>query len=630
MKLTLEIAEAIAKGQSITKTWDQATINQEIDNLTDKNVEQIVNTLFPSGIPTDVRFYESLVSLPHYTGFSPSANSFLTRIWRSAYKQASSDGQISLLQSLLKGNNGIFWMGIRCLPGFLPQIESEPQFLSSWLVAMSERVGRDLAGGDFYIAVQQYAYQSPKTALVILKKYLDDGLAEPSITLAAIILGAIRAASVEGRISTRTVSKWERMLKNGLNVEWRVCRHRSWTVSFDLGAISIEQLGIQLNEMLRGLPAEVDEAFSTVYRCMLGKLEDLGFINFAINWFIDNASTKIPPASKHYVICAMHRLSYRGRKTKAAVDISTMNDLIVAVQPIPIENEGTWSELEYYLVDRLNDGQESLLTILERLADINMEGLSAQLSGDKSRYLISEMNKTNVEQIITSLLVSKDGAKRRLSIDFIYKLDKVLLSEQVLANIDEVQLRIILLEFIRAPLWEEKAAELFLTIEPYFNQASQELQDLFRKEMRLQAINYPISCLERWKKVQAPSELLQYVISTAENYFKRLMDINDSPARSFCFPKCKEFDEKAKRSLSNQISEGMRQHSVLVSLVKHVQMVYGSTWCSLLNGQLNEESRFAEFQESMEFPRVESIDPEGMRMRRIQASLELRRLEEQS
>ena len=382
--------------------------------------------------------------------------------------------------------------------------------------------------------------------------------------------------------------------------------------------------------MLRGLPAEVDEAFSTVYRCVVGKLEDTGFIDFAINWFINNTSTKIPPASKHYVISALVSLSHQGRKPKAAVDISTMNNLIIAVQPIPIENEGTWSELEYYLVDRLNDGQESLLTILERLADTNMQGLSAQIAGGKFQYLISEMNKTSVEQIITSLLVSKNRAKRRLSIDFIYKLDKVFLSEQVIANIDEIQLKMILLEFIRAPLWEEKAAELYLMLEPYFNQASQELQKLFNEEMSLQAINYPISCLERWKKVETPSELLQQVISKAENYFKRLMDINDSPARGFFFPKYKEFDEKARRSLSNQISEGMRKHSVLISLVKHVQMVYGSTWCTLLNGQLDKETRLAEFQETMEFPRVESIDPEGMRMRRIRASLELQRLEEQS
>jgi hypothetical protein len=628
MKLALKIADAIAKGQNIAKTWDEATIRQEIDNLTDGDIGQIVKTLFPLGIPIDAGFYESLDSLPHYIGFGPSQNSFLTRIWQSAYKQVPPESQKSLLQSLLEGDNRFFWTGIRCLPGFLPQIEVEPLFLSGWLVAMSERVGRDLAGGDFYVAVQQYAYQSPKAALAILKNYLDDGLTEPRITVAAIILGANRAASVEGRISASAMSKWERMLKNSLKVEWRICRHRSWTVSFDLGAVSTEQLGNQLNEMLRGLPEEVDEAFSTVYRCMLGKLEDPVFISFAVDWFINNASTKIASASKHYVICTMHRLSYRGRKTKAPVDISTMNDLIIAVQPIPIENEGTWSELEYYLVDRLNDGQESLLAILERLADVNMDGLSAQLAGDKFQYLISEMNKNNVEQVITSLLVSKDRAKRRLSIDLLYKLDKAPLSEHILGNIDETQLKMILLEFIRKPLWEEKAAELFLTIEPYFNQASQELQDLFKNEMRLQAINYPISCLERWKKVQAPSELLRGVITTAESYFKKLADIHDSPARSFCFPKFREFDEKAKRSLSNQISEGIRRHSVIASLVKHVQMVYGATWCDLLNGQLNEESHFSKFEDSVEFPRVESIDPEGMRIRRINASLALQRLEE--
>ena len=51
MRLALEIAEAVAKGQDIAKTWDEATIRQEIDNLTDEDIDQIVKTLFPLGIP---------------------------------------------------------------------------------------------------------------------------------------------------------------------------------------------------------------------------------------------------------------------------------------------------------------------------------------------------------------------------------------------------------------------------------------------------------------------------------------------------------------------------------------------------------------------------------------------------
>ena len=93
MELALKIADATAKGQNITKTWDEATIRQEIDNLTDEDIDQVVNILFSSGIPTGVGFYESLDSLPYYVGFGPSANNFLTRIWKSVYKQVSPESQ---------------------------------------------------------------------------------------------------------------------------------------------------------------------------------------------------------------------------------------------------------------------------------------------------------------------------------------------------------------------------------------------------------------------------------------------------------------------------------------------------------------------------------------------------------
>ena len=40
-------------------------------------------------------------------------------------------------------------------------------------------------------------------------------------------------------------------------------------------------------------------------------------------------------------------------------------------------------------------------------------------------------------------------------------------------------------------------------------------------------------------------------------------------------------------------------------------------------------SEMKEFHEDMEFPRLESIDPEGMKIRRMRAALELRQMEAQ-
>jgi len=623
----LEIAAAIASGQNITKAWEETAISQEITGLSKGDIRQIINALFPSGIPVSITFYESLVSLQHYIGFRAQSHSLLARIWQMAYNQLSGDNRIQLLQLLPQGDNRGFWMSVSCLPEFLPEVKVEPKFLSSWLVAMAERVGQDLAGGPFYLAVQKHACQSPRIAFSVFEKFIRDGLAEPRLTLGAIILGAVRSILETGKISKQRVKKWERTLKNSPHIELRLCRHRSWAVSYNLGTIPIKQLQVQLDEMLDGSPQEVDEAFNTVYHCLLGNSENSSFVQFATNWLVDNASAAIPGVAKHYVMSAVHHLSYRVKKSPGDFDVSTMNKLIAAIQPIPEENQGTWSELEYYLVARLHEGQESFGAIMGELADVNAEGLSAQFSGGEFRYLVSEMSKSNVETPLTKLILSKDRRKRRLAMDILRRIDKVQLSQQILDSANEVQLKTILLEFTATFLVEKGIAEFLLALEPSFNQAGQNLRDQFIREVTFQAINYPYSCLKTLKDIQNPPSLIQNAISAAERYFDKLRKIEDSPAVSFYFPRFKEMDEKKNRALAEQVSKGMREQSVLIPLLKHVEIIYGSTWSNLIGGKLSDDSRFAEFREAMEFPRLESIDPEGMKIRRIQAVLELQQLE---
>jgi len=268
--------------------------------------------------------------------------------------------------------------------------------------------------------------------------------------------------------------------------------------------------------------------------------------------------------------------------------------------------------------------------MIETLAEVNPEGLSDQFTGGKFRYLISEMSKSNVEEPLTWLLISSNRRKRRLAMVIMQKLDTVKLSSKILDAANEVQLKTILLEFTTAFLVEKGIAEFLLSLEPYYSRASQTLKDDFCEQMTLQAINYPLSFLKNLKSIQHPTQLLQRVISSAETYFEQLRKVVGSPAVSFSFPGFKELDEKAKRAFSQKISESIREQSVLMSLVKHVQIVYGSSWSNLIDSKLSDDSKFTEFHESIEFPRLESIDPEGMKIRRIKAAIALKQLEAQS
>ena len=634
MKYLLQIALAIAqgkRGEEIEKMVQngQLKIEKEITMLSNNDIDKILDVIFPKGIPTDSSFYKSLARVKYYTGFKPVSQKLIEYLWIRAYNCLSQNKKINLLQSLVDEQQEGFWPAIHSLPKFVSSVKIAPQFAAIWFVQLAERVKGDLAGGYVFKAVKEYAYHFPSFGLKVFERYISEGLSEPRLNLAANLLGALRSSAFRGQISKGIIKKWENKLRNNPKTEFRLCYHKSWVTSFDLGTVSIEQLDAKLIEMLNGVPKEIDEAFNTVYRCLMGKLSDPDFVRFAMNWFSKNASSHIPPLAKYCVVDSVWRLCSPRRKESKLVEVSEANNLLIAIQPVPDDNLGTWHQIEYYLVDRLHEGIEVFEDILTKLTEVNSKGLLTQLE-ERFDYLKSEMSKLNIEELVTNWLVSLDHRKRRIGWLLFEEIKLPSLSEKILSKISEVQLKIALLEFIRNPFLGEKTSQFFLMLEPHFRNVSSQLREEFKQEMIIQAINYPKACLENWKKISNPSRLLQNVIKSAEAYFNNLKNIKDSPARSFSFPEYKTAVERSYREFSTQVVQGARKKLVFANLVKNVEIIYGSRWSIMVEGKLGEDAPFKQSESSVEFPRLEEIDPEGMALRRLQASVQINDLEKKN
>jgi len=614
MEYLLQIANAIAQGkrdetlQKMTRDQESA-IEEEITKLSAKDIDKILDIIFPKGIPFDSDFYNSVEELQYYAGFKPLSTTLVADLWVNAYYRLSPDKRMILLQSLLDENTGGFWTAIRSLPEFCTQIESEPQFTTVWFFEIANRV-----------------FHFPESGLKVFEKYVSEGLDELKLSLAAILLGTVRSRASQGYIAKESIKKWDDQLQNNPKTTLRLCYHRSLIASFDLGTISIKELDVKLSKMLNGDREEIEEAFNTVYRCLLGNLSDNDFVRFSMNWFSKNASGQIPDLAKYYVVSSMwHLCSTRGAESKL-VDSTEANNLLVAIQPIPNDNLGTWRQLDYYLVDRLHEGSTSFEDIFTKLVGVNAEGLLVQLKEGEFSYLKSEMVKYNIEELIVNYLISPDHKKRVIGKFLFQEVKMSSLSQEILSKADESQLKVALLEFIKQPFLGEKASQYLLFIEPRFRQVSSRLQKILKDEMVMQAINYPGACLERWKKINNPSELLQDVIKVAEEYFNSLNKIKDSPAISFSFVGYVKAVEIKDNEFSSQVARKAHEKSVFAKLVKNVQIIYGSRWSIYMEGNLGGDTSFSEISSSMEFPRLEIIDPEGMALKRLQVSAKIKDL----
>ena len=630
MKYLLQIAAAISQNkrdEALHKlTHDhEKEIEKEMSELASEDIDKVLETIFPHAIPINSSFYNLIDDFQYYTGFKPLSRTLISSIWVQTYNRMAPVDQQKLLKSLLADHVGGFWSAIHSLPEFCSQIKLEPSFATSWFLDLAKRVKGDLAGGDVFTAIGKYAYHHPEMGLKVFEEYIAGSLDELSLSLASILLGTVRSKVCHDKVKKEPVTKCDNDLQNSPKTTWRLCYYRSLISSFDLGTLPTDELDDNLSKMLAGTPEELSEAFNVIYHCLLGKLANSDFVKFAMNWFSKNTSSRISDSAKYYVVSSMWRLCDVKSNESRLVNVADANKILVAVQPIPNNNLGTWRHLEYFLVDRLRENLQSFEDIFTSLVAANSEGISAMLQDDQFSYLKSEMPKYGIESMLTNFVLSPDSGKRMIGNLLFQQLKIETLSQEALSKADESQLWMMLLEFIRKPLVVEKVSSYLLSIEPYFSQASTEFKKEFKGEMVMQAINYPGACLANWEKISNKSDLLKEVIKSADGYFENINKIKDSPALSFAFTGYKKASETQYREFSNSITKGAQEKSIFFQLVKNVQIIYGSRWSILTENNLGEDTAFSELSTSMEFPRLEIIDPEGMALGRLRASTKLRK-----
>jgi hypothetical protein len=516
------------------------------------------------------------------------------------------------------------WRAIFYLPEFCSRVEIEAQFAAGWFYRFGDRVKDDMANWDFFNGVKNYAFHFPTSGMKVFETYISEQLDHLKISLAALLLGTIRSLAYQRSFERTIIDHWDKQLLTNSQINMRLIYHRSIPTSFDMGSLTIQELNYELTKMLEGAPEEASEAFSIIWRCLRSERVDNDLAKFAMNWFSQNASSKLPDMAKYHLVNAMWFFRTPG-KQKIDIKASEADDLLVAIQPIPENNHATWEYFEMYLVERLHQDSASFGNILERFIDANPKGMLTEFQGESFAFLQSEICKAKEQDFLTKWLLSVDKNKRKIAKAIFQRAESIVFSQNAVLTASEEQLEIALLDIIRRPLIDAgKTSAFLLALEPAFRNVKPELKDAFKKEMVLQAINYPGGCLDEWKKIENPSELLKNVIADAEKYFEKLKVIKDSPAIAFTFPGCKEAAEREADEFSNKVTGEAKDKSIFAKLAKNVHIIYGRQWSIMMEGKLGEAQDFNKLEVSMEFPRLEVIDPEGMAIRRIQSRTQIK------
>lgn len=595
----------------------KAEIDKEINYaLNDSQViAEISIQLLGEEVPNGCIFYDKITELQHYLGYEQHCYEFAASIIINSFEHLQTKQIEELLLTALNKEVDT-WSIVSILPFVFKKIDIEPEFAYSFFKTLSKTIDNDYA---IQKTIEEYCYNYPELGIILLKKYLSDTVID--IDTASVILGVIRLKLQETNTEISEFNILDGDLANNMcRISHRRVFNLSWLIFCWKSSINIDKLDVLLSDMLNSkIDDHVQDACNLLYTYVRCNAENNSNLDYALEWLQKNISIISNPKAKYYIILLITNMCEQTKYAK-----TEYFNLYNEVQFSEDELKSTWSNLVYSLVHILESNRIAFEQLFKQLILKSSKALI--FAFDSFNYLIAKMHKLNFSEFVASLLFSLNHRERKVGILLFKKLNNIDFNDINFETLTNIQLKAVILEFIINPFLAEETERFFRILEPIYGQQEQEIKDFFTNEMLFQAINYSGACLNKWKEMQNTSETYKKIVNDAEDYFKKINEIKDSPMKSFSFPTFWRAAIDGSKKFAINVQKEAYDKSVFTKLAKQTYLIYGDKPCHYLNETISEPSPMAHLEHSVEFPRLEEIDPEGLKIKRLESLAQLNKI----
>ena len=617
MEMIQRTVEKQHRGREIVSgSDDEKRLAAEVENVFAQRTRgmEALSALFPEGLSASSAFFERLTDLEMRLGWGEVSHRATGLLLLLAVEQLPADSGEALLRQMPRIGNPDFFQALDTLSVLLADWELRPAFAAEWFPALVRRIGNDLASGGFWKALDVYCEQHAQNALEALR-CLSTGQSEDQISVAAYILGVLRSLELDRQTSAQ-LKRMEADFSNSTTIAIRSIYNRSWIQTAFCGKIQKADLEALTSRMSAGVSDEREQVFWIVCRSLLSPLIPEECFNFGLGWLRANAAGTIAPASKYNIIDFTARLPATRREVAA--------ELVLLVQPISAEHTGIWQRLEHFLVAWLKADLEGFSHFSVELARRNALNWLVVLKAPQSfDWFLSELRGKDVGNLVGQLVLSRMESCRRLGLLLFGELEMSALPPSMLDTVGESRVRVAFYELQRGLVHGAAIGRYLILLIPCVQKASPDFQNEFYDELVLQLKNYAGSCRKECERRAGEFPILKRAIEQVDHYFEALRKVRQSSINAIEVAGYRQGVRLSARRFTNAISKGSEEASVFMSLFKKVRLLYGKTWSSFNDGKLGEASGLQEISSSVEIPRLEEIDPEGMALRRLYASAKI-------
>jgi hypothetical protein len=569
--------------------------------------------LFPEGIPCDGRFFDRLRDLQMRLGWGDLSDKAVGMLLATAGDLLPNNAIESLLRQLTAVNGPYFVKVLESLHVLAERQVLRTEFAVEWFPALFRHLGKAFSSG-FWRTLEVYCEKHQSNAIAVLRCF-SEAQDEAEISIAAYMLGTLRTLQYAETLKTeldQIASKFE----TSPVATTRSIYHRSWIQTAWRGKMNLEDITKLLNQMNGGNPEEQELAFWIICRSMLSPKISQDCFDCGFAWLQGKANAAIPPSAKYHIVDLAAHLAAKGRWEAT--------ELVMAIQPIDIEHKGTWHRLEPFLVCRLQTDLKCFEDLGLRLAHLSKGfWLKFLQEPDGMGWLLSEMKGKDLGSMVGQLVLSKEAGCRKLGLFLFDELAQKTLPPELMDRVAEGGLRLALHELQRTLVHGDAIGRYLIALIPCAQRVSSGFQEELYKELLLQSKNYAGSCQAEFERQADVFPILRKVLNEAGNYFKSLCQLQQSPINAMDVAGYAYAVRLCRRRLSEEVRKGGEARSVFMQLFKKTQLLYGKKWSSFNDGKLTEASALQKISSSVEIPRLEEIDPEGMALRRLNASINL-------
>ncbi len=580
-------------------------------------VQHTLRQLLSDGLRNTSLFFERLHRLQYRIGWNPSSTRIAAALVLAALDSLTQEEGESLLRMLPEQKSPYFFQALDTLPSILTEAELSSEFAAQWFVDLAVRIGNDLATAGFRNGLAVFCEKQPRSALEVLF-CLRAPVREEQIIVAAYLLGTLRGLRLSANESTM-LAAIDSELCNGSDTNVRSTYDRSWLETCRCGGLTKIHFESLTSRMVDGTAHQREQVFWIVTKCLAQPTIDPECLDFGFIWLNKNVSGAIPVSAKFCIIELGASLQPKHHDAVAA--------LILAIQPIQSEHLGLWEKLEYFLVNYFHINVAGFKKFCLELARKNAENwLTILREPQHYEYFFSELSKSDISDMVASMIFNQDKKCRELGLLFFDKLRITNLSANTLQMAGDKQVKIAFYDMTRQAIHGGTLARFFILLIPLLENMGADFKDEFLGEMTQQLKNFPGSFHQECEKRKTEYPVLQKCLDDAKKYFDAFQSIHRSNLHSMGVAGYKKATRLYSRRFQNEVSRRAEENSVFLQLFKKVTLLYGKTCRTYSDGKLGEASGLNEISSSIEVPRLEVIAPENMALRRYHAAFKAAQL----